>query len=345
MVKNNGKTKSNQGTVLRGLSPLYDKTGDSMNVVEVQSLQINYDEVRAVDNISFTLEKGKIYGFVGPNGAGKTSTIKALAGVLEPTQGRIIHNGHDLDVEREQALVRVGYMPDFPPVYENLRVWEYLDVFASAYGIEESKRSAHVSTWLEKADLSTKRTAFIKGLSRGMRQRLVLAKTLLSNPDILLLDEPASGLDPIARKQMRDLLKGACDGGAAILISSHILSELSEFVDAVIILEKGRVVLDGTIDDIRQKIGGGQRVTVRFTNEAEGLPVYERLLRECGIEDDRITRDRSNFLVHFSDSDGTDSARGFLQKLLASGVGILECSIKKDDIEDIFFKVGAKEVA
>jgi ABC-2 type transport system ATP-binding protein len=176
-----------------------------------------------------------------------------------------------------------------------------------------------------------------------MRQRLVLAKTLLTGPEILLLDEPASGLDPIARKQMRDLLIEARNGGASILISSHILSELSEFVDAVIILEKGSVILSGTINDINKAMGGGQRLIIRFTNESEGLPEYKRLLQEFGIGSDRVTHERSNYVIHFKETDG--AAAVFLQKLIAAGVILAECSIKTDDIEDIFFKVGAREVA
>lgn len=314
-----------------------------MNIVEVSNLQIDYDEVRAVDNISFQLAKGKIYGFVGPNGAGKTSTIKALAGVLEPTQGTIILDGHNLETEREKALIHVGYMPDFPPVYENLKVWEYLDVFAAAYDIDIRERPGHVEEWMGKVDLLSKRDAFIKGLSRGMRQRLVLAKTLESKPEILLLDEPASGLDPISRKQMRDLLKGAGAGGTTILISSHILAELSEFVDAVIILEKGKIVISGTVEEIRSQIGAGQKLILQFVNQDTGLPVFENLLKEYGIAPERVSRDKARIIVEFPKEAG--QAAAFLQKLLASGVALAECSVKNDDIEDIFLKVGAKEVA
>ena len=313
-----------------------------MNIVEVSNLRIDYDEVTAVNDISFHLEAGKIYGFVGPNGAGKTSTIKALAGVLEPTQGTIVLNGFNLETQREKALRHVGYMPDFSPVYENLKVWEYLDVFAAAYDFPAEKRSQHVEMWLNKVDLHTKRDALIKGLSRGMRQRLVLAKTLETVPNILLLDEPASGLDPLARKQMRDLLKEASANGAAILISSHILSELSELVDSVIILEKGALVIAGTIDEIRKKMGGAQRLVVRFAKEKEGFVVLEKLLQSEGIPAERLLRDRSQCVVYFQES---EEAAQFLTKLMATGVALEECSLKKDNIEDIFLKVGAKEVA
>lgn len=314
-----------------------------MNVVEVSQLRVDYDEVTAVSDISFHLEQGKIYGFVGPNGAGKTSTIRALAGVLEPTQGTITLNGFNLETDREKALARVGYMPDFSPVYENLKVWEYLDVFAAAYGIKADERPRHIEKWLSSVDLNAKRDAKIKGLSRGMRQRLVLAKTMEFGPNILLLDEPASGLDPIARKQMRDLLKEAGANGATILISSHILSELSEFVDSVLILEKGKLVVAGTIDEIRRQTGAAQKLIVRFAREEEGAAVLEKLLLSEGILKERVSRDRSSYIVHFHKGD--DEASQFLKKLVATGAVLSECSLKSDDIEDIFWKVGAKEVA
>ncbi|MBF0330454.1 MAG: ABC transporter ATP-binding protein [Candidatus Omnitrophica bacterium] len=314
-----------------------------MGVVKVSMLRVAYDEVTAVSELSFQLERGKIYGFVGPNGAGKTSTIKALAGVLEPAQGKIILNGFDLETEREKALTHVGYMPDFSPVYDNLKVWEYLDVFAAAYGVNSGERAGLVEKWLHKSDLMVKKDALIKGLSRGMHQRLVLAKTLEVGPNILLLDEPASGLDPIARKQMRDLLKEASAGGATILISSHILSELSEFVDSVIILEKGKLVIAGTVDDIRKKTGMAQKLILRFTKEEDGLAVLEKLLQAEGIPKECVSRDRDHHIVHFQNNEV--QASQFLTKLISTGVGLSECSLKNDDIEDIFLKIGAKEVA
>ncbi|MEI6437626.1 MAG: ABC transporter ATP-binding protein [Candidatus Omnitrophota bacterium] len=313
-----------------------------MSIVKVGSLQVNYDEVKAVDNISFELDEGKIYGFLGPNGSGKTSTIKALAGVLEPTQGTITLNGHDLQTDRDKALLKVGYMPDFAPVYENLKVWEYLDVFAAAYGMDLAERQEHVGQWLEKTDLVSKKEAIVKGLSRGMRQRLVFARTLLSSPDIILLDEPASGLDPISRKNMRDILKECAARGASILISSHILSELGEFVDSLIILEKGRMVIGGSLDDIRAKIGSGKKLTLRFSR-SEDQDIFTRVLGEAGIAPDRVRTGQGTVTVTFKQQDG--EAADFLKKLMALGVVPQECSITSDDVEDIFLKVGAREVA
>ncbi len=314
-----------------------------MNVAEITNLRVDYDEVVAVQGVSFNLEAGKIYGFVGPNGAGKTSTIKAMAGIIEPKLGQIVLDGFNLETQRDKALSHVGYMPDFPPVYERLKVWEYLDVFAAAYGLNERERPAHVRKWIDRVNLNVKSDALIKGLSRGMRQRLVLAKILETNPKILLLDEPASGLDPIARMQMRDLLKQARDEGATILISSHILSELADFVDSVIILEKGKLIVAGSIAEIRERLGGVYRVIVQFEDDIRGSEILTQVAHQRNIDPGRITRDRSRHIVDFGSSQ--HDATQFLGQLIANGAVLTECMIKSQDIEEIFLKLGAKEVA
>ncbi|MFA5261541.1 MAG: ABC transporter ATP-binding protein, partial [Candidatus Omnitrophota bacterium] len=223
-------------------------------MIKVESLRIDYDDVTAVHDLSLEVSPGEIFGLVGPNGAGKTSTLKALAGILEPTYGDIKISGYDLELAREKALMKVGYMPDFSPVYEHLKVWEYLDVFAAAYHIPASMRLKKIKHWVDKVNLGSKYGAYVRDLSRGMRQRLVLAKTLIPEPDVLLLDEPASGLDPIARKDMRDILKEAALAKKAIIISSHILSELSDFCNAVGIMQKGKLLVSGAIEDIRRRL-------------------------------------------------------------------------------------------
>ncbi len=313
------------------------------HVIEVKSLRIDYDETTAVHDLSFCVERGQIYGFVGPNGAGKTSTIKAIAGVLEPTFGEIYLCGLDLETKRQEALVRLGYMPDFPPVYENLQTWEYLDVFAAAYGILEEERPQKVGHWLEKVSLSGKRNDLVKTLSRGMRQRLVLAKTLLPQPEILLLDEPASGLDPAARRQMRDLLKEAASGGATILISSHILSELSDFCDAVGILEKGKLVVSGSLDDIRQRVGSAQKIVLEFLDRDQSVNAFWSQIDQWQIPRNDIVQDQGMYRVDFPREEAV--AGEFLTQLVSRGARVKHFELERDDIEDIFFKVGAKEVA
>jgi len=312
-------------------------------VIEVKHLRVDYDEVNAVQDLTVHIPRGQIYGLVGPNGAGKTSTIKVLAGVLEPTYGTVCLNGRDLEVERAEALGHVGYMPDFPPVYKDLKVWEYLDVFAAAYGIPAAEnRPGLVNEWVRKVGLGDKRDAMIKGLSRGMRQRLVLAKTLLPRPSILLLDEPASGLDPIARKQMRDLLKEAARNGASIIISSHILAELSGFCDAIGILEKGRLVESGPLDEIRNRMGEARTLRVGFLDD-ESLGRFWNLIDEWQIARDQVICEGKDCAVSFSRDDQV--AAEFLTRLTARGGRVTHFSLEQDDIEDIFFKVGAKEVS
>ncbi len=313
------------------------------HVIEVKSLRIDYDETTAVHDLTFNIEKGQIYGFVGPNGAGKTSTIKAIAGVLEPTFGEIYLCGLDLETRRQEALVRLGYMPDFPPVYESLKTWEYLDVFAAAYGIDADARPKKVGEWLEKVSLSGKREELVKTLSRGMRQRLVLAKTLLPVPEILLLDEPASGLDPAARRQMRDLLKEAAQGGATILISSHILSELSDFCDAVGILEKGKLVVSGSLEEIRRRVGSAQKLVIKFLDHEHSVNAFWAQVDQWQIPRSFVAEENGTFRIEFPHDEAAGTE--FLNQLVARGARVKHFELESDDIEDIFFKVGAKEVS
>lgn len=311
-------------------------------MLKINSLRIDYDDITAVRDLSVEIQKGQIYGLVGPNGAGKTSTIKALAGVLEPTYGEISINGHDLDLERSQALQDIGYMPDFPPVYENLKVWEYLDVFAAAYLIDRRQRLERARHWVKQVNLENKWDSFIRDLSRGMRQRLVLAKTVLPNPKVLLLDEPASGLDPIARREFRDLLKRIAAEGMTILISSHILTELSEFCNAIGIMEKGKMVVSGSIEEIRKAIHSTGYLIVRL---AQQDPLLERaiaILSESSQVQKTQKASETEIQAHFSGS--RQEAAQLLSRLVAERIPVAEFIIKEDDVEDIFFKIGAKDV-
>lgn len=224
-------------------------------MIKARSLRIDYENVTAVNDIDLDIPAGQIYGLVGPNGAGKTSTLKALAGILEPTYGDIEINGFDLEIHPQKALLQMGFMPDFPPVYEQLTVGEYMQVFAAAFLIETPRRRTLAREWIERVDLQDKWDSLIKELSRGMRQRLVLAKTLLPDPPVILLDEPASGLDPIGRMEMRNIIKEMVNSNKAVVISSHILSELSDLCNAVGVMEKGRLVVSGSIESIRSRIG------------------------------------------------------------------------------------------
>src|SRR5437763_10372395 len=246
------------------------------SVVDIQHLRKDYRNITAVKDLSLRLEQGDIFGFIGPNGAGKTTTIKMLATLLRPTSGRALIDG--IDVTREPDRVRgiIGYMPDFFGVYDDIKVWEYLDFFAAAYKIPRDRRPQIIDDVLELTDLAGKKEAYVEELSRGMKQRLCLAKTLVHDPKVLLLDEPASGLDPRARVEIKELLKELRRMGKTILISSHILPELADFCNKIGIIEQGELIVSGEVGEIMRQMSGGQLYEVRLP--AEDRPAALTLL-------------------------------------------------------------------
>jgi len=238
-------------------------------MIETRGLTKFYGSLAAVVDLDLRIGEGDIFGFIGPNGAGKTTTMNILATLLTPTRGSAWING--LDVTRAGAKVRriVGYMPDFIGVYDDLKVYEYLEFFASAFGIERRRRAGVIDGVLELTDLQGKRAATVESLSRGMQQRLSLARVLVHDPKVLILDEPASGLDPRARIEIRELLRELRKLGKTIMISSHILSELEEICDRVGIIESGRLVYSGTMEEIHQRLGARQQFRICVARDAE----------------------------------------------------------------------------
>ena len=238
-------------------------------MIEIQGLTKRFGNVTAVNNLSFTLERGDAFGFIGPNGAGKTTTIRMLATLLAPDSGTATINGHDVTKEPEAVRACVGYMPDFFGVYDDMKVWEYLDFFAAAYRVPRPRRPGLIRDVLELTDLSGKHDQYVEALSRGMQQRLCLAKTLIHDPDVLLLDEPASGLDPRARIEIRELLEELCRMDKTILISSHILPELAGLCNKIGIIEQGQLVTSGSLDEITAELEGGTRLIIHLPNRLE----------------------------------------------------------------------------
>jgi ABC-2 type transport system ATP-binding protein len=238
-------------------------------MIETKNLTKNYGTLTAVDDLNLTIKEGDIFGFIGPNGAGKTTTMRILVTLLEPFGGSAFIDG--LDVRKDGKKVRriVGYMPDFMGVYDDLKVFEYLEFFAAAFGIERKKRKSIVEGVLELTDLESKKSATVDSLSRGMQQRLGLARVLIHDPKVLILDEPASGLDPRARIEIRELLRELKRMGKTIMISSHILSELEEICDNVGIIEHGRLVFSGTLEEIRPRLGIESKVRVRVAEHQD----------------------------------------------------------------------------
>lgn len=236
----------------------------------INNLVKSYGKFKAVDNLSLEIGKGHIYGFVGANGAGKTTTMRIVAGLLKPTSGSVVVAGMDILKYPASFKNKIGYMPDFFGVYDDLKVTEYMDFYAGVYGIEKSQRAKLADELLELVNLSEKKDFYVDNLSRGMKQRLCLARSLIHNPELLILDEPASGLDPKARVEMKEVLKELKDLGKTIIISSHILPELAELCTSIGIIEKGKMVVSGTVEEIMQKTSQKKVIRVKVLGELEG---------------------------------------------------------------------------
>lgn len=315
------------------------------SLISTRGLRVDYDGQTAVDGIDLDVDAGQIYGLVGPNGAGKTSTIRALAGLLDPTAGEIRLAGADLRMHPENAWAQLGYMPDFPPVYENLKVWEYLDAFGAAYKIPKPIRRARIEHWLERVSLTGKRDAFIRELSRGMRQRLGFAKSLLHEPKVLLLDEPASGLDPISRVELREILKDLGQKGTAILVSSHILTELSDFCNAVGIMEKGKLRVSGGLEQVRAQMGSVRTLFIRTLASGSPEELQTRLRQVCSEFPEVRDFTDTTLPAQMKFLGNDDHAADLLKKLLSEGIAVCEFRLEKEDLEDLFWRVGAREVS
>lgn len=307
-----------------------------MAMIEIHNLTKRYRDLTAVKDLNLAIEKGDVFGFIGPNGAGKTTTIKTLATLLEPTTGQAFVDG--IDVVRNPLEVRrvIGYMPDFFGVYDDVKVWEYLDFFAAAYKIPSNKRKGIIDDVLELTDLTGKKEAYVESLSRGMKQRLCLAKTLVHDPKVLLLDEPASGLDPRARIEFRALLKELQAMGKTIFVSSHILPELADFCNVVGIMERGQLIVAGKVNDIVHKLEGGMILDVRLVGEeTNGNRAVELLkdfpnVREARAEGNHLT---IGFIgLH-------DDLPVLLNHLVMNGLPVATFTQRAADLEDIFMKV------
>jgi len=305
-------------------------------VIEIDGLSKIYAAVRAIDNISFNVGPGEIFGFVGPNGAGKSTTLKILATLLPPTSGRALVNGLDVTTNVFEVRGLIGYMPDFFGVYDRLTSAEYLSFYAACYRIPRSRRGAIVKDLLELVNLVEKRDAQVNSLSRGMKQRLCLARALVHDPQVLLLDEPASGLDPRARIDMRDLLKELRTMGKTIIISSHILPELSELCTSAAILERGRVLAAGPLDSLMGPAGTSRvRVTVKGD-------IAAAMLTAQGIAGvTRVTPEDEGGMQLGYDPVATEPGQ-VLAALMQAGVPVSAFAPVETDLEDVFMRVTAE---
>jgi ABC-2 type transport system ATP-binding protein len=307
-------------------------------MIKIQKFVKRYDRFVAVKDLSLEIEKGDIYGLIGPNGAGKTTTIKFLATLLLPTSGEAWINGFHVTRDVTDVRRSMGYMPDAFGVYDGMRVWEFIDFFATAYRIERARRGKIVDDVLQIVDLAHKRNDLVNGLSRGMKQRLCLAKTLVHDPPVLILDEPASGLDPRARLEMKELLKELRAMGKTILVSSHILSELAGYCTKIGILERGTLLVSGTIDQIVREVRQNRILEVQVLDrEADLLAALGRHPRVSALEPAGRT-------VRFAFGGTDPEIVEMHERLIADKIPVLWFREVETNLEEVFMKVTKGEV-
>ena len=304
-----------------------------MALIETKELTKRYNNLLAVKDLSLSIEERDIFGFIGPNGAGKTTTIRILATLLEPTSGTAYIDGVNVVTHPYEVKKIVGFMPDAFGVYDGMRLREYLDFFGAAYKIPLKRRRAIIDDVLELTDLATKADDFVSSFSRGMKQRCCLAKTLIHDPKVLLLDEPASGLDPRARIEFRELVKALRDMGKTILISSHILTEMGDMCNRIGIIERGKLVSAGDFREILKQLRQTREIRLLVV---EGADAAARVLEESpGIEH----IDRSGNEFEFQTNLGHTDLAGLHEKLFKAGVRILFFQEEEGTLEDVFLQV------
>jgi ABC-2 type transport system ATP-binding protein len=305
-------------------------TRDAM--VRAEGLVKAYGRTRALDRLSLQVPRGSIYGFVGPNGAGKTTTMRILAGLLPPDGGQAWIAGRPLATDPAAARAQVGYMPDFFGVYDNLTVAEYLDFYAAANGVAAVQSRQVIADLLELVDLAHERDDFVEGLSRGMKQRLGLARCLVHDPAVLLLDEPASGMDPRARYELREVVKELRRIGKTVVISSHILRELSEMCTHIGIIQGGRLVREGSVEAVLSSLGTARLVRVRTLDVEAAAKV---LSEQPGVG--AVTQIAEELEVTFTGDD--DATAGLVSALVLAGVRVVHFAAAQDALEEIFLQL------
>ncbi|TMN23213.1 ABC transporter ATP-binding protein [Lentibacillus cibarius] len=305
-------------------------------MIEMINLTKRYGPFTALENLTLTIDKGTVFGFVGPNGAGKSTTFSILATLLAPSDGSAYVNGYDVTKNPKQVRRHIGYVPDFFGVYDQFKVNEYLDFYGASYGISSTERKAIIPQLLELVNLTEKADSYVDLLSRGMKQRLCLARALIHDPEVLILDEPASGLDPRARVEMRGILRELKDMDKTIIISSHILPELSEICDELGVIENGQLIASGNVSDIEHQLQGQKVLLVTVKDNVEQAVRF--------FEDDpnvvRIDRDEQNGrLLRLSYQGSDDEQIALLKKAVNSDLSILTLSQKQTNLEDIFMEI------
>ena len=307
-----------------------------------KGLTKQFDRHIAVNDVELEVKAGEVYGLIGPNGAGKTTLIRMLAAAEEPTIGEIYIHGDRLLRDHSNANLkqRLGFLPDDFPVYDDLTVWDYLDYFARLYRLRNPRRNQRLYEVLELVQLTNKRKSIISTLSRGMKQRLSLARTIIHEPILLLLDEPVSGLDPIARMQFREIIKALREAGMTILISSHVLSDLAELCTSVGIMEFGYLVESASLQELYRRLSR-QQIVMSTLGNLEALKA--ELKNYTQIEGCEEIPGTNQVRVHFSGN--PEEGAELLRSLVHSGIPLSEFHCTKEDLETIFLKMGHKQAS
>jgi ABC-2 type transport system ATP-binding protein len=315
---------------------------DENLAIATYDLTKQYDRYSAVTHVELQVKTGEVYGLIGPNGAGKTTLIRMLATAEQPTVGDIFLFGDRLqyDGRDSQLKQRLGYLPDDYPLYDDLSVWEYLDYFARLYHLANPLRRQRLEDVLELVQLTSKRRSPISTLSRGMRQRLSLARTIIHEPLLLLLDEPVSGLDPIARSQFRDIVKTLQMAGMTVLISSHVLSDLAELCTSVGIMELGYLVESASLQDLYQRLSQ-QRITIQTAGNLDAL--VSELRQYSNLDGWEIQPDCQSLQVNFSGD--REASADLLRSLILAGIPVSQFYCHQEDLESIFLKLGHQQVS
>ncbi|OLP17730.1 phosphatase [Leptolyngbya sp. 'hensonii'] len=305
-------------------------------VISTQGLTKQYDRHIAVNDVDIHIEAASVYGLMGPNGAGKTTLIRMLAMAEEPSKGEIRINGELSRHDRHHPSLKrcIGYLPDDFPLYDDLKVWDYLDYFARLYKLREPRRTQRIKEVLELVQLTHKRHSLIATLSRGMKQRLSLARTIVHEPLVLLLDEPVSGLDPIARMQFRDIIRALQEAGMSILISSHVLSDLAELCTCIGIMELGFLVESAPLQDLYSRLSR-QQIVLSTLGDLQTL--RSELRHWSQVEEIEILPDQASLKVNFSGN--REDAAALLAALIQAGVPLTEFHSTQEDLESIFMKL------
>ena len=308
-------------------------------MLSIEHLTKHYGSFPALKDLSLEIPDGALHGFVGPNGAGKTTTMRILATLMRPTSGTAYIDGTDITREGQKARKLVGYMPDFFGVYDSLKCWEYLDFYARCYRIGAEERKRMTGQLLELVQLEEKKDEYVEALSRGMKQRLCLARSLIHDPKLLILDEPASGMDPRARAEMKGILRTLREMGKTVLISSHILPELSEMCDSLTILDHGELVFSGSVDALSDRMNGNAPLDIRLA-EGSGGDAVEDAVR-CPREMPDVTEilQEEPLLLRVRLQDGSDSCPAILRELVQHGVPVSDFHRAPMNLEKVFMEV------